>query len=875
MRGQWPLVGRATERDEITAMLGDPAAAGVVIAGPAGAGKTRRANECVATSERTVVRVAATRAAASIPLGAFAPYLPPTGPADGADSSRLRLAADAIVSQGSAKESAVVFVDDAHALDDASAALLHHLAIGRRAFLLVTIRAGEQIPDAVRELWKDLLPRLDLAPLDLHDVVELLENELGGSVDGATSFAIHHASQGNALYLRELLDGMLESGALENAGGMWTLRGPITAAPRLIELVTDRLEGLTGRERFVLQTLALTEPMGLPIIEGLGWAEEWGSLEKKGLAEVRRSSRRQQLFISHPLHAEVLRATITTRRRNAILRESAASVRLFNFRRRDDARRVAVWELEAGERADAEVVLAAARDAQAGNDHETAARLAQAALDADGGSDAALVLGLSLDSLGRHFGADVALARAEAEAETEQEIAVAAITRSGHTFRGLARPDDAHKIATAAEERVSDPILRAGLEGQRSYFSLFEGDVPTTYALTDPLLAHDDTATYCIAALPAAMIRLLNGRIQDAIEVSTRAFETRVQLGPEYAYWLGDAGVYLVAQALALLESGRLQDGINTAQFSYDVAAGEQHRLGMAWLAIALGRAHMLTGRLATASRFGREGALLFGELNHAGARWGYGLVALAQSQLGVPDAAEEALADLDAEPDTTVRLMDSDIERARAWASAARGDLPRARAEMLAAADIAADRELFMHEAALLHDIARLGGADQVAERLAQRALRVDGALMEARVAFVSARAADDAEALEAASIGFETLGALLYAAEAANEAAIAYRHDGLTRPAAAVTQLAQQLAAQCEGARTPSLMHGTGTAVLTKREREVATLASHGLSSREIASTLYVSIRTVDNHLQHAYEKLGVSSRSDLADALTRAGY
>ena len=68
---------------------------------------------------------------------------------------------------------------------------------------------------------------------------------------------------------------------------------------------------------------------------------------------------------------------------------------------------------------------------------------------------------------------------------------------------------------------------------------------------------------------------------------------------------------------------------------------------------------------------------------------------------------------------------------------------------------------------------------------------------------------------------------------------------------------------------------MHGTGTAVLTKREREVATLASHGMSSREIASTLYVSIRTVDNHLQHAYEKLGVTGRNELADALTRAGY
>jgi DNA-binding NarL/FixJ family response regulator len=45
--------------------------------------------------------------------------------------------------------------------------------------------------------------------------------------------------------------------------------------------------------------------------------------------------------------------------------------------------------------------------------------------------------------------------------------------------------------------------------------------------------------------------------------------------------------------------------------------------------------------------------------------------------------------------------------------------------------------------------------------------------------------------------------------------------------------------------------------------------------MSNREIASTLYVSVRTVENHVQHAMEKLGVSSRNELADALARAGY
>jgi DNA-binding CsgD family transcriptional regulator len=45
------------------------------------------------------------------------------------------------------------------------------------------------------------------------------------------------------------------------------------------------------------------------------------------------------------------------------------------------------------------------------------------------------------------------------------------------------------------------------------------------------------------------------------------------------------------------------------------------------------------------------------------------------------------------------------------------------------------------------------------------------------------------------------------------------------------------------------------------------VATLAARGLTSRKIAEDLFVSVRTVDNHLQQVYVKLGVKRRSELA--------
>jgi ATP/maltotriose-dependent transcriptional regulator MalT len=462
---------------------------------------------------------------------------------------------------------------------------------------------------------------------------------------------------------------------------------------------------------------------------------------------------------------------------------------------------------------------------------------------------------------------------AEKLATDIEERALTALSRSDNLFRGLARADDAKSVLLEAEVLLPAGPLHDQLTAQRALFALFEGDVAETLAVTDPLLARVDDEAYCIAGLPAAMIRMLAGRIGEAITIATSAFEKRVALSE--AVHLGGPGIYLVAQALALVEFGNLAQATATAQFSYDAAATEQNRNGMAWLACALARAHLLTGRLASAARLGRESAVLFGELNHPGARWGYGVVALARAQLGDADAADEAIADLDAEAPTTVRMMDTELDRARAWTLAARGDIPRARSALLGAADVAASRGLYTMEAALLHDMARLGDAEPIAERFRARAELVDGDLMRARVTFVTALAEHDAGALLDASKAFEAIGAQLFAAEAANEAAIAYRRDGTPRPATAAAQLAQRLASECEGARTPSLMHGTGAAVLTKREREVATLASHGMSSREIASTLYVSIRTVDNHLRSAYEKLGISSRGDLGDALARAGY
>jgi DNA-binding NarL/FixJ family response regulator len=59
--------------------------------------------------------------------------------------------------------------------------------------------------------------------------------------------------------------------------------------------------------------------------------------------------------------------------------------------------------------------------------------------------------------------------------------------------------------------------------------------------------------------------------------------------------------------------------------------------------------------------------------------------------------------------------------------------------------------------------------------------------------------------------------------------------------------------------------------TAVLTPREREVATLIADGLTNAELARRLYISPRTAAVHVSNILRKLGVASRTDVAGALT----
>jgi DNA-binding NarL/FixJ family response regulator len=115
-----------------------------------------------------------------------------------------------------------------------------------------------------------------------------------------------------------------------------------------------------------------------------------------------------------------------------------------------------------------------------------------------------------------------------------------------------------------------------------------------------------------------------------------------------------------------------------------------------------------------------------------------------------------------------------------------------------------------------------------------------------------------------------FEAMGADVLAAEGMAAAAIAARSRDDGRRSAAYEREAVRLIEQCDGPVTPQLLTIATRARLTPQERRTALLAAAGRSNKQVAEELFLSVRTIENHLQRVYEKLGIRSRTDLAAAL-----
>jgi DNA-binding CsgD family transcriptional regulator len=370
-----------------------------------------------------------------------------------------------------------------------------------------------------------------------------------------------------------------------------------------------------------------------------------------------------------------------------------------------------------------------------------------------------------------------------------------------------------------------------------------------------------------LAAVTEIPALIMSGRCETAVTAARQALRARDELGDQLI--ITPPRVHILYEVHALTECGRLVEAEELAAAGRRTEGEEGLPDGQMWFALNLGRIALLGGRPRTAARWLAEAASLSVAGNLAGPRrLILSLLAVARAWLGDRAGADAAVVELDALP--PFAYLGPDQALGRAWAAVAAGSPQRGRDVLLAAAAGAAASGHRSSEAWLLHDAARLGDARSVRDRLGQLAALCEGDLVPLYAASARASAAGDPAGLEEVAGRFEALGAILLAAEAATTASLAARSRGDQRAAARLLARSSELAARCEGAATPALVSGEGPIPLTAREREISVLAAEGVASKEIAERLYLSVRTVNNHLQAAYAKLGVTSRAQLPEAL-----
>jgi DNA-binding CsgD family transcriptional regulator len=877
-----------------------PGSAGVVLVGAAGVGKTRLAMEALHEASRRgldTLWTVATEAAASIPYGPLVELLPQReqGSPDEEPTTRLDLLRRTVRSLKERRRGRglVLGVDDAHLLDDASAALVHCLARTGTAQILATVRSREHRPDAVTALWKDdLATRVEIEPLGEDEVRQLVCAAVGGPVDGQTLRRLWCLSGGNPLFLRELVAKAVETGTLVEAAGIWWGQNSTLVGTRLAELVEARLRRLHPRVRAGLEVLAIGEPLEGSLVDAvsvatptdLRTADAEGApespmeiAERAGFVSVDVDRRRVRLRLAHPIYGEVLRSATPMLRVRTIRRRLADALQATGCRRRDDLLRLASWRLDSGGRCDPNLLLAAALRARALFDPALAARLAQAAVEAGAGFDALLIAGESLHMAGCAGEAEDLLCELEPAARTEADRTRVALARAANLAFGFGRARDADAVISRAEDVVADQELRDELRAMRGTLALAQGR--SRQALDAASAVLDRPGASQRARLRALLVAVSAWTHTGAAETAISATEhliTTLERADEQVPEVIELLYLGLCSAYGF--TGRLDDAHSMARARYRASLDHlAHDLQTGW-AMTLGHVALLSGSARSAAGWLREAALLLRRESRAfgvySLAWCLGALAETMALLGEQDAAQAALREADVVTPEPCFVPYREV--GRIWVAACGGAVATARRTALDMATTAQTQGSYAVEACALHEAARLGLAGQVTDRLTVLADGlVDGPLVAAYAAHAVALMADRPPALQQVSATFEELGFLLLAAEAAAEAARAYQREGRSASARAAANRFQLLAKRCEGCHTPGLEYGLLPQPLTRREREIAGLAAQGLSSQHIAEQLVLSVRTVDNHLHRVYSKLGVSSRMELASILTPNGH
>jgi DNA-binding CsgD family transcriptional regulator len=620
-----------------------------------------------------------------------------------------------------------------------------------------------------------------------------------------------------------------------------------------------RLEAV---ERRCLELVALGEPLEVPALVGLTGPDVAESLEEKGLIRVRRTDRRLHALAGHPLYAELARVRMPELRRRRLLRELADAVGATGARRREDNLRVTLWRLDAGVDQLPQALLAAFRLAWGAQAAALAERLARAALAAGGGVSAVLALVEVLVHTERWSEAGDQIQSVWHESLEDGARAQLAMRMTWVLRNRDADPDAATALLDEVEPELSDPDARHIIALQRASSLCDGGRYAEAARRLERLLANEDLSAEnrADALSTLASCHAMTGRTAEAAAVAATCWDEspRWRDSAPFVHWqLGFASIY------AGLNAGDLD--------AADAAALAWQNNEMAGL-LPFARAHIRRERAGILRLRGRVAVAAETAMPQDGDSTGlrghsYAEAAHCAALMNDLPRARSLRERIGREP--SPGWAGFLVDQADVWIEAQSGLITDAVRRCLDFADRARDIGMLAMEMSALHNLVRLDAADKAVARLAEIATVHDGRLAPVIAAHATAAARPDATGLLAVADRFEELGMLLYAAEAAAQAAKTLASAGQARAASAATTRARRLADHCEGARTPALI-GMRAPQLSRREYEIGRLAASGHSNKDIAARLFVSLRTVENHLHSVFTKLGVRHREELAELL-----
>ncbi|MFB9905475.1 helix-turn-helix transcriptional regulator [Allokutzneria oryzae] len=824
-----PLFGRDEELGRLCALLRDPRYAGAVVAGPSGIGRTRLVDEAASWASEHGWR--------PMRVGGSWPNR----------HSLLLAATDRVLGAGDQRH--LLLVDDAQLLDVPTAGLLLQLARMRWARLVVGLNTDRPAPGPVTELWKEeYLGRVELGPLDSHSGRRLVRALTDDRLDYRGAMRLAWLARGNPQLLRELLHAAVDRDALTVHSGRWSLRGGVPVSPRLAGVVGARLAELSEPQLRGLELVALSGPAPVDHVELMVGADELRALEERELVEAKGDEGRWEVSIRHPLVAEVLRERMPALRRRQLVSAWVAASEQVPPSDERGRLRVAGWRLELGQEIEEETLIWAAQAAYLHHDLPVAQRFAHAAWTSHGTPDAAICYANVLIGLVRHDEAERVLCDA-----VESHGDACGSLRFARSRNALVsgRISD----AMALLENVEDPRRAADL----AFVDYATGRPAAALEKLAPLLAVDSPTPDVVIVAMASFNAV--GRSAESLAVYERITARHRRSPSECNAFAFHHEIFQELACYARAAEGDLAEAIEHARTAFESAVGEQRVRVQAQRAVAFATVLLDGGRV----RQTYDLLPSFGSQESQWARWSERALHMfmtAAAQLGEEEACTSAAESIRQYTPGSLSVFGA---VATAWHMYVSSRQEDARDLLLTHARQALASRAYGNLAMLVHTLGRLGMAADAGQLGVVRGEGLSR-FVRARLDYCRAIAdADEALLTEIADV-FERADARLYAAEALAELAASQRRTGQGRRATATARRARSLAERCQGARTPALCLVNEIEALSRREQEVVELAVRGLTDPQIAARLGVSVRTVNNHLYRAYQKLGACCREEL---------